>query len=272
MRVVVTGAKGYIGTQVVNLLSQKSGLQLIPMDIEEWDIRQASKDIAPDIDVVVHLAALVKVGESVQRPTAYFYTNTVGTKNVINRFPNAKFIFASTGAAYDPTSPYALSKVAAEDIVKENCSDYTIFRFFNVGGRTPTNPEGLYAATQNAIESKKFTIFGNDYNTPDGTCIRDYIHVSDLAEAHISALNNLKNINGHLPLNVGLGKGITVLELIKIFEKVNKVKVPYKISRPRKGDIPISYSSNEKILKFLHWIPKKSYEQMCFDAWQGRRN
>ena len=233
MRVVVTGAKGYIGTQVVNLLSQKSGLQLIPIDIEDWDIRQASKDIAPDVDVVVHLAALVKVGESAQRPTAYFYTNTVGTKNVISRFPNAKFIFASTGAAYDPTSPYALSKVAAEDIVKENCSDYTIFRFFNVGGRTPTNPEGLYAATQNAIESKKFIIFGNDYNTSDGTCVRDYVHIDDLCAAIVAAVGQpgTKTIEP-----IGSGRSHTVKEYVDAFLQVNGKLFDIEFGERRPGD------------------------------------
>lgn len=233
MRVVVTGAKGYIGTQVVNLLSKKSGLELIPMDIEEWDIRQASKDIAPDIDVVVHLAALVKVGESVERPTAYFYTNTVGTKNVISRFPNAKIIFASTGAAYDPTSPYALSKVAAEDIVKENCSDYTIFRFFNVGGRTPTNPEGLYAATQNAIESGTFTIFGNDYKTSDGTCVRDYVHVDDLCAAIVAAVGQpgTKTIEP-----IGSGKSYTVKEYVDAFLQVNGTLFNIEFGERRPGD------------------------------------
>ena len=233
MRVVVTGAKGYIGTQVVNLLSQKSGLELIPLDIEEWDIRQASKDIAPDIDVVVHLAALVKVGESVERPTAYFYTNTVGTKNVINRFPNAKIIFASTGAAYDPASPYALSKVAAEDIVKENCSDYTIFRFFNVGGRTPTNPEGLYAATQNAVESGTFTIFGNDYKTSDGTCVRDYVHIDDLCAAIVAAVGQpgTKTIEP-----IGSGKSYTVKEYVDAFLQVNGTLFNIEFGERRPGD------------------------------------
>ena len=233
MQVVVTGAKGYIGTQVVKLLSEKSGIQLTPMDIEEWDIRQASSDIAPDIDVVVHLAALVKVGESVERPTAYFYTNTVGTKNVINRFPNAKFIFASTGAAYDPTSPYARSKVAAEEIVKESCSDYTIFRFFNVGGRTPTNPEGLYVATQNAIESGTFTIFGDDYDTPDGTCVRDYVHIDDLCAAIVSAVGQpgTKTIEP-----IGSGKSYTVKEYVDAFLQVNGKLFDVEFGERRPGD------------------------------------
>lgn len=233
MKVVVTGAKGYIGTQVVELLSQKSGIQLTPMDMEEWDIRHASNDIAPDIDVVVHLAALVKVGESVERPTTYFYTNTVGTKNVINRFPNAKFIFASTGAAYDPTSPYARSKVAAEEIVKESCSDYTIFRFFNVGGRTPTNPEGLYAATQNAIESKTFTIFGNDYDTSDGTCVRDYVHIDDLCAAIVSAVGQpgTKTIEP-----IGSGKSYTVKEYVDAFLQVNGKLFDIEFGERRPGD------------------------------------
>ena len=232
MEVVVTGAKGYIGKEVVKLLSTKN-ITVLPFDIDDWDIRQPAKNIDPTVGVVVHLAGLVKVGESVKRPTAYFYTNAVGTKNVIDKFPNAKFILASTGAAYDPTSPYAVSKVMAEEIVKECCSDYTIFRFFNVGGRKPTNPEGLYAATQNAISSKKFTIYGNDYDTADGTCVRDYVHVDDLCRAIISAVYaaGTKTIEP-----IGSGRSYTVKEYVDAFLHVNGKLFDVEFGERRPGD------------------------------------
>ncbi len=233
MIVAVTGARGYIGTELVKQLKTKQGIKLLTFDIEDWDIRRAANDIDPSVDVVVHLAALVKVGESVKKPTAYFYTNLVGTKNVIEKFPNAKFLLASTGAAYDPTSPYALSKLAAEEIVKENCPDYTIFRFFNVGGRTPTNPEGLYAATQAAIESKSFTIFGNDYDTDDGTCVRDYVHVDDLCAAIVSAVGQpgTKQIEP-----IGSGKSYTVKQYVDAFLQVNGKLFNIELGPRRAGD------------------------------------
>ncbi len=233
MIVAVTGANGYIGTEVVKLLSAKKGITVLPLDLEDWDIRRPATDIDPNVDVVVHLAALVKVGESVKRPTAYFYTNLVGTKNVIEKFPNAKFLLASTGAAYDPTSPYALSKLAAEQIVQELCPDYTIFRFFNVGGREPTNPEGLYKATIEASIRGTFTIFGNDYDTDDGTCVRDYVHVDDLCAALVAAVGQpgTKNIEP-----IGSGKSYTVKQYIDAFLQVNGKLFDIELGPRRSGD------------------------------------
>lgn len=257
-----------------------------------------------NIKAVIHLASLKSVNESLEYPLRYYENNFLSTLHLLKsmkEFKINKLIFSSSATVYgyknklpfsensilEATNPYGSTKIMIENLINDYSNSNKLFksislRYFNpIGVNLKANlvdqpigkPLNLMPLIIKAVQEKKhLNIFGDKYNTRDGTCIRDYIHVSDLAEAHISALNNLKNINGHLPLNVGLGKGITVLELIKIFEKVNKVKVPYKISRPRKGDIPISYSSNEKVLKFLDWIPKKSYEQMCFDAWQGRRN
>lgn len=257
-----------------------------------------------NIKAVIHLANLKSVNESLKYPLQYYENNFLSTLHLLKsmkEFKINKLIFSSSATVYgynnklplsensilEATNPYGSTKIMIENLIDDYSKSNKLFksislRYFNPIGvnliaKLVDQPIGkplnlMPSIIKAAQEKKHLNIFGNKYNTRDGTCIRDYIHVSDLAEAHISALNNLKNINGHLPLNVGLGKGITVLELIKIFEKVNKVKVPYKISRPRKGDIPISYSSNEKVLKFLDWIPKKSYEQMCFDAWQGRRN
>ena len=233
MIVAVTGANGYIGQEVIKQLSKKEGIKVLPLDIEDWDIRRPAQDIDPDVGVVIHLAGLVKVGESVARPTAYYYTNVVGTKHVIDAFPNAKFIFASTGAAYDPTSPYARSKLMAEDIVQELCPDYTIFRFFNVGGGIPTNPEGLYAATQRAVDQGSFTIFGDDYDTADGTCVRDYVHVQDLCAALVSAVGQpgSKTIE---PL--GSGRSYTVKEYVDAWLLVNGKLFNIEFGERRPGD------------------------------------
>ena len=240
MKIAVTGANGYIGQEVVAQLKQKQGVELKCIDIDTWDIRKPPKDGSGIeqhwlmYDVVIHLAALVKVGESVNKPWDYYNTNITGTRNVIEAFPGAKFIFASTGAAFDPASPYARSKIAAEDIVKELCDEYTIFRFFNVGGGEPNNPEGLYQATKNAIESGTFTIFGNDYDTPDGTCVRDYVHVKDLAAAIVSAVNQKAAMTDYEP--IGSGKSYTVKQYVDTFLKVNGPLFKVEYGPRREGD------------------------------------
>lgn len=233
MIVAVTGANGYIGQEVIKQLSKKEGIKILTFNIDDWDIRLPLSICNPEVDVVIHLAGLVKVGESVARPTAYYYTNVVGTKNVIDAFPNAKMIFASTGAAYDPTSPYARSKLMAEDIVQELCSDYTIFRFFNVGGGKPTNPEGLYAATQRAVDRGSFTIFGNDYNTADGTCVRDYVHVEDLCAALVAAVGQpgSKTIEP-----IGSGRSYTVKEYVDAWLLTNGKLFNVEFGPRRPGD------------------------------------
>ena len=172
MKIAITGSDGYIGSTLVEKL-KNTNHNIHLLDIGDWDIRKTPmEDGLPhhwvSFDAVVHLAALVKVGESVEKPWDYYNTNINGTQKIITHFPDTKIIFASTGAAFDPTSPYAKSKVAAEDLIRNQCKEYTIFRFFNVGGGQPSNPEGLYAATINACESGTFTIYGNDYNTKDG--------------------------------------------------------------------------------------------------------
>ena len=238
MKVAITGSSGYIGSTLVRKL-RRTNHELHLFDIEDWDIRKnptikLSPHICKSFDVVVHLAALVKVGESVKNPWEYYDTNINGTQKVITQFQGAKFIFASTGAAFDPTSPYAKSKVAAEDLIKNYCKEYTIFRFFNVGGGKPSNPEGLYAATINACKSGVFTIYGNDYNTKDGTCVRDYVHVSDLCDAIIKAINDPAANSEYEPL--GSGKSYTVLEYVKTFLKENGPRFQIEFGQRRDGD------------------------------------
>jgi UDP-glucose 4-epimerase len=259
-------------------------LEIYPIDINQWDIRcplnltnyissesriilrtfgQTHRDEinTEEIDCVVHLAALVKVGESVQRPWDYYDTNINGTKHVIDAFPNAKIIYASTGAVANPTSPYARSKEVAEDIVRSMCDKYTIFRFFNVGGNQPTNPEGLYQATQNAIKSGTFTIFGNDYDTLDGTCVRDYIHVLDLCDAIHRAIVEPSSNTKFEP--IGSGKSYTVEQYIKTFLEVNGplFKVVYGYRRPgdnSKSEVPwhSSFTFGDNPLRTLEEIVK----------------
>ena len=238
MKIAITGSDGYIGSKLVEKL-QDSKHDIHLFNIEEWDIRTVPKKGGLPhhwmfYDCVIHLAALVKVGESVVKPSEYYNTNINGTRNVIKHFPGAKMIFASTGAAFDPTSPYARSKVAAEDIIKAECDEYTIFRFFNVGGDKPNNPEGLYAATMNACESGTFTIYGDDYNTKDGTCVRDYVHVDDLCDALIKAMEEPGANTDYEP--IGSGQSYTVLEYAKAFLKENGNIFKIKFGPRRKGD------------------------------------
>ena len=242
MKIAITGSNGYIGSTLVEkLMDTNYDIHLI--DIDNWDIRTTPmQDGLPyywqSFDVVVHLAALVKVGESVEKPWDYYNTNINGTQKVITHFPGAKMIFASTGAAFDPTSPYAKSKVAAEDLIRSQCKDYTILRFFNVGGGEPNNSEGLYAATISACESGIFTIHGNDYNTKDGTCVRDYVHVDDLCDAIIQAINDPVAMTEYEPL--GSGKSYTVLEYINAFLEENGPKFKVQFGQRREGDNELS--------------------------------
>lgn len=238
MKIAITGSNGYIGTALVNKL-KNSKHDVCLFDIDTWDIRttptkEGLPHYWPSFDVVVHLAALVKVGESVDRPWDYYNTNINGTQKVITHFPGAKMIFASTGAAFDPTSPYAISKLAAENLVKNQCKDFTIFRFFNVGGGKPSNPEGLYAATAKACETGIFTIFGSDYNTKDGTCVRDYVHVEDLCDAIIKAIDEPGAMTDYEPL--GSGSSYTVLEYVNFFLKENGPKFKVEFGPRREGD------------------------------------
>jgi len=231
--IIVTGAKGYIGSVLMNKLKGAVGT-----DIDTWDIRTPQKP-DPNVKVVVHLAALVRVGESVEKPQEYYDTNVTGTLNVIRAFPNAKFIFASTGAAFNADSPYGHSKVMSEQIIKDTCKHgYTIFRFYNVGGGTPTNPDGLPASIKRAEETGTFTIFGNDYDTKDGTCVRDYIHVDDITDALVAAVNLPAANTDYEPL--GSGKSYTVKEFAETYIKKynSNFQVIYGDRRP--GDLPIS--------------------------------
>ena len=250
MKIVITGANGYIGSVLRKKLPQATSI-----DIDDWDIRYDDhEDLS--VDVVVHLAALVKVGESVIKPWQYYETNVTGTYNVIQAYPNAKMIFASTGAAFNPESPYGMSKVMAEEVVKQYCKEYTIFRFYNVGGRTPTNPEGLYAAVKKAEETGEFTIFGGDYDTKDGTPVRDYVHVDDLTDAIARAVMLKPAMTDYEPL--GSGKSYTVKEYLDAYLEKNGPRFVYKIGNRRPGDLAIS--EVPFMSKFM--IPKRGLEDI----------
>ena len=228
-RVVITGCEGYIGTVL------KQRISALGYDIDTWDIRKRLETPMENVTCVVHLAGLVRVGESTKNPLKYYDTNVTGTLNVIRAFPNAKMVFASTGAAFDPDSPYGHSKAMSEQIIKDSCKEYTIFRFYNVGGGKPTNPEGLPMAIEKAKKSKEFIIYGDNYNTKDGTCIRDYVHVEDIVDALVKAVKEPGAMTDYEPL--GSGKSYTVKEYLAAYQEVHNKVFKIKIGDRRVGDL-----------------------------------
>ena len=258
-KVLITGNSGYIGSHLSKMLADSYevyGLDInVPQTdrLKDWyniDIRKLFT-IDQEFDAVIHLAALVNVGESEQQPISYYITNLNGTMNVINKIKTKNFIFASTGAAAGCESAYGISKRAAEDVVREYCTihnpkDYTIFRFYNVigsDGFAPTNPDGLMYNLMKSKEKGEFTIFGNDYDTRDGTCIRDYVHVNEICDALRSAIEKPSNQIECL----GHGVGYTVAELVNKFREVNNIpniNLLTKIGPRRKGDLAVSVLDN----------------------------
>jgi UDP-glucose 4-epimerase len=248
-KILITGSSGYIGQHLAQLLKNKNheihGLDIVEckknIDIfYHQDIRDASLP-KEDFDAVIHLAALVNVGESVNKPYEYYDTNIFGTRNILENINFQNFVFASTGAAEKCESPYGISKRAAEDVVKNYCrrNPYTIFRFYNVigsDGIKPTNPDGLFYNLIKAADRGSFTIYGNDYNTRDGTCVRDYVHVNEICLALEKALTN----HSDKIENLGHGRGKTVKEIVEFFKKVNNVEFDIVNGPRRAGDIESS--------------------------------
>ena len=254
-KILITGCSGYIGSHITKMLMNEYEVhtldvkppQIDPLRFFQIDINRpfASGDDNIVYDAVIHLAALVNVGESEQKPISYYITNLNGTMNVINKIQTKNFIFASTGAAQDCESAYGISKRAAEDVVREFCTQhrptqYTIFRFYNVigsDGFAPTNPDGLFYNLMKAKETGEFTIFGTDYErTSDGTCVRDYVHVNEICDALKQAIE--KPSNGIECL--GHGVGYTVREIVNLFQKVNDCDFDVIKGPKRKGDIEVS--------------------------------
>ena len=255
------------------------------------------------IDAVINFAGFKAVGESVQKPIEYYTNNISGALNlldVMRKHNVKKFVFSSSATVYGnpekipltedckiggTTNPYGTSKLFIEQILKDiyasdNSWDIIILRYFNpVGahesGLIGEDPKGIpnnlmpNIAKVATKELKELSVFGNDYNTPDGTGVRDYIHVVDLAKGHVLALNKLeKEGKGLFIYNLGTGTGYSVLDLVHAYEKANNVKVPYKIAPRRDGDIATCYSDPTKAKNELGFVATKTIEDMCHDSYK----
>lgn len=270
-KVLVTGSEGYIGKHLCKMIRKiRPDIELYQLDKDIHKTSSFKKRI--DIihrrtlgskfknvkfDTVIHLAALVQVGESVKIPTMYYTTNVSGTLNVLEQLEYDNFVFASTGAAANPNSPYGYSKRIAEDIVKEKCSKFTSFRFYNVTGTDgfpATNPDGLFYNLNKSIETGYFNLYGTDYNTKDGTCVREYIHVNDICASLIKSIDEPSNSIQ----NLAYGDTRTVREIIDIFKKVNDVNFKVNELPRREGDIEAMCLENPS--KYM--IQQYSYEEM----------
>ena len=260
-----------------------------------------------DIDAVIDFAAFKSVGESVSMPVRYYQNNVSTILNLLEAMQNhnvKKLVFSSSATVYGnpkevpitedaptggTTNPYGTSKLMVEKILKDlyasdNTWDIAILRYFNpVGahesgliGEAPVGkPNNLmpFICKVAKGELDKLMVFGNDYNTIDGTGVRDYIHVVDLAIGHIKALEKLnKEGQGLFIYNLGTGTGYSVLQMIETFEKVNNIKVNYEIAPRRPGDIDSCYSNPSKSLKELDFQTKKSLDDMCRDSWNFEKN
>ena len=268
-KILITGNSGYIGSHLSQILKKHSNVELHGLDIQD-PIVELDKfyyqnitadtvwDINEEYDCVVHLAAEVAVGRSVLNPTLYYQTNTIGTLNVLRKIKTKRLVIASTGAAAGLGSPYGISKRAMEDIVFQFCREhdipFTIFRFYNVTGSDgidPTNPDGLFASLIAATKTGNFTIFGNDYDTKDGTCVRDYTHVNEICHAVIQGISESTNQIE----NLGHGIGTTVKEMVEMFKEVNKCDFEVSVGPRREGDLEKSVLSNpSKFMKKMYNI------------------
>lgn len=326
MAILITGGCGYIGSHTcIEMI--KAGFDVVVIDnyynakpealartralagvdfpFYECDIRDADglKKVfaAHKIDAVIHFAGLKAVGESVQKPLAYFDNNVAGTVTlcqVMSECGCKRIVFSSSATVYgmhNPspldetmptggvTNPYGRTKWMIEQILEDLCvSDpewsVVLLRYFNpIGahesGRIGEDPNGIpnnlmpYISQVAVGKLTQLSVFGDDYDTPDGTGVRDYIHVVDLARGHVKAVDYALTHSGAEAINLGTGHGYSVLDLVKAFEKVNGVKVPYRIAPRRAGDVAVCYSDPSKAAALLGWQAQLDLEDMCRDSW-----
>jgi len=327
MKILVTGATGYIGSHTcVELL--EAGYEVIGIDnfsnskenvldkikeITNKPVKFYEGDLLDEeiinkvfseneIDGVIHFAGLKAVGESVKEPLMYYRNNidsTINLLDVMKKYNCKNIVFSSSATVYGlqdtpryvetmskqtPSSPYGKTKDMIEEILKDmyisdNEWNVVLLRYFNPIG---AHESGLIGEDPNGIPNNlmpyilkvatgvlpKLTIFGNDYPTPDGTCIRDYIHVVDLAKGHLAALKKfVGNEKGVFIYNLGSNKGTSVKEIVDTFERVNNLKLNYEYGARREGDLAEYFADATKALNELNWKTEKTIEDMCRDAY-----
>ena len=261
MKILITGNSGYIGSHLTKLLNNRGDIELygldksrpvVAMERFSWNnitmpgyFKWTIEDI--EFDCVIHLAAEVAVGRSVTNPIVYYQTNTLGTLRVLQDLKFKRFIHASTGSAGPMNNPYGISKRAAEQIVDQYCKErsipFTTFRFYNVTGSDgimPTNPDGLMWNLINAQKTGVFNLFGDDYNTLDGSAVRDYTHVNEICRALEQAIDRSTNQIE----NLGHGVGTTVKQMINLYKKVNNCEFDICVHPRREGDLESSVLDN----------------------------
>lgn len=258
-----------------------------------------------NFDAVIHLAAYARAEESVTNPYKYLYNNVVGTLNLLEwmKTKSIKYlVYSSSCAVYGattknpikeghpkkPTSAYGESKLICENLIARYSKIYNIkfinLRYFNVAGATLDGKLGnnqkiqtriIPVAIKCLLSKHKFIIFGKDYNTADGTSVKDYIHVEDVAKANVLALKKIVSDNKNRTLNICSGKGFSNLEIVKTIQKITKSKINYEFADPRLGDVPIVYGSNDKAVRQLSFTPKHSNIKTVIETqyrWQCRKN
>lgn len=256
------------------------------------------------IDAVIHFAGLKAVGESVTQPLRYFHNNITGTLVLLDAMSRAgvkRLIFSSSATVYGSpervpvqedfprsvNSPYGRTKLMIEDILTDlHTADpewaVVLLRYFNpIGahesGLIGENPNGIpnnlmpFITGVAAGRFPELRIFGGDYDTPDGTCVRDYIHVVDLAKGHLCAIRKACEGPGVTAYNLGTGQGVSVLEIVRDFEKATGITIPHRIVERRPGDVPVVYADPAKANRELGWTAEKTLEEMCADSWRFQK-
>lgn len=326
MAILITGGAGYIGSHtcielleagyevvVVDNLSNSSHISLDRVaEITNKNFTFYKMDLMDrsglelvfskhSIDAVIHFAGLKAVGESVQLPLSYYYTNITSTLilcEVMNKYNVHKLVFSSSATVYGrpelspiaedsplgATNPYGRTKLMLEQILQDLAVSseqwgISILRYFNpIGahksGRIGENPNGIpnnlmpYISQVAVGKLEKVNVFGIDYETIDGTGVRDYIHVVDLAKGHLRALEKVMGKSGVDIYNLGTGQGYSVLEMIAGFERVAGRSIPYQIAARRPGDIAVCFADTQKANTELNWAAERGIEEMCEDSWR----
>ena len=293
--------------EAVNRVEEVSGKKVVSYEADVKDKVAMAKIFAENkIDCVSHFAGLKAVGESVQKPIEYYRNNIDTTLTLLECMKEAgvkKFVFSSSATVYGEendipyietmkrgscSNPYGWTKVMMEEILEDAAKadeelTVVLLRYFNpIGahesGRMGEDPQGIPNnlmpyITQVAVgKLKELGVFGNDYDTPDGTGVRDYIHVVDLAIGHVKALKKIQENAGLCIYNLGTGHGYSVLDIVKNFEKATGVKIPYVIKPRRPGDIATCYCDPTKAKEELGWEAQYGIEDMCADSWRWQKN